>query len=133
MQMEITFPGNRKIDAHFRGFTVQTDQPQTGGGDNTAPMPFELFLASIGTCAGIYIKGFCLKRNIPTDNIKVMLDTEPGPEPGLLGKISLDIQVPEVFPKQYELALINVANLCSVKKNMQTPPEFEITVNSVQV
>jgi len=130
MQMKITLSGNRKVDAHFRGFTVKTDQPQSGGGDNTAPMPFEFFLASIGTCAGIYIKGFCIQRNIPTDDIEIVLNTERGSEPGLLSKITMDIQVPDDFPKQYESALINVSNLCSVKKNMHKPPEFQITVNS---
>jgi len=128
--MKITLPGNRKVNAHFRGFTVHTDQMEAGGGDNTAPTPFELFLASLGTCAGIYVKGFCIKRNIPTDDIKLELITEPGPEPGLLGKVIINIQVPEDFPRQYESALINVANLCAVKKNIQTPPEFEIKVHS---
>ena len=58
MEMIIDFPGGARVDAHFRGHTLPTDQPAGGGGEDSAPMPFEVFLASIGTCAGIYILGF---------------------------------------------------------------------------
>ena len=131
MRMEIGFPGNKKINAKFRDFEVATDQPLSQGGDNTAPTPFELFLASLGTCAGIFIKGFCLQRNIPTENIKIIQDAEPGSERGRLGRVKMQIQVPSDFPDQYKSALIQTASLCSVKKNLLTPPEFEITVKKI--
>ena len=129
MKFEIGFPGNRKINAKFREFEVMTDQPVSGGGDNSAPTPFELFMASIGTCAGIYVKGFCLQRGIDTDDMKIIQTIERGPSG--IGKIILDIQVPDDFPEQYKSALINVANLCAVKKTMLDPPEFEIVVNEL--
>ena len=128
MKMEVTFPGNRKVDAEFKGFVVHTDQPVTAGGDNTAPAPFEYFLASLATCVGIFVKGFCLERDIPTDHIKIVQEAIRGDQKGPIGKIKLEIQVPPDFPERYRNALINVANLCSVKKVMQNPPEFEITV-----
>ena len=132
MRMEIGFPGNRKIAAKFRNFEVMTDQPVSQGGDNTAPAPFELFLASLGTCAGIFIKSFCLQRNLSTDEIKIIQEVEPGPEKGLLGKIKMEIQVSPDFPEQYKPVLINTANLCSVKKVIQNPPDFEIQVKTVR-
>ena len=65
--MEITFDGDKVITAHLNGHIIRTDKPAEYGGTNSAPAPFELFLASIGTCAGIYIKSFCDKRQISTD------------------------------------------------------------------
>ena len=132
MRMEIIFPGNRKIAAKFREFEFMTDQPVSQGGDNTAPAPFELFLASLGTCAGIFIKSFCLQRNLSTDGMKIIQEVEQGSEKGLLGKIKLEIQVPPDFPAQYKPALINTANLCSVKKVIQNPLDFEIQVKTVR-
>ena len=131
MRMEIVFPGNRKIAAKFRDFEVMTDQPVSQGGNNTAPAPFELFLASLGTCAGIFVKSFCLQRNLSTDDMKIIQEVERGSEKRLLGKIKLEIQVPPDFPEQYKPALINTANLCSVKKVIQNPPDFEIQVKTV--
>jgi hypothetical protein len=31
MEMEISFPGGKKVDSHFKGFTVQTDQHEKAG------------------------------------------------------------------------------------------------------
>ncbi|MDA8242639.1 MAG: osmotically inducible protein OsmC, partial [Elusimicrobia bacterium] len=57
-EMEITFPGGKKVNALWHGFEIATDQPKSSGGDNSAPAPFDLFLASLGTCAGIFVLGF---------------------------------------------------------------------------
>ncbi len=131
MDMKITFPGNKKVDAHYKGFTFQTDQPVQGGGDGTAPAPFDLFLASLGTCAGIYVLGFCQQRGIPTDGIELVQRIQYDPVKQMIGKISIDIQVPEEFPEKYHDALVKTASLCAVKKHIQDPPEFEIQTKVV--
>jgi len=126
MEMIIDFPGGARVDAHFRGHTLPTDQPPQGGGLDAAPMPFEVFLASIGTCAGIYILGFCRQRNIPTEGVRVIQRTSYNPVNGMPEKVGLEIQVPPTFPQQYHDALIRSADLCKVKKTLETPPKFEI-------
>lgn len=125
--MEITFDGGKIVTAHTQDHIIRTDQPLNGGGTNTAASPFELFLASIGTCAGIYIKSFCDNRLIPTDKIKVIQHTEFSPETGLPVNITLEIILPEDFPEKYKTSLINVAELCKVKKSIASPPVFKIT------
>lgn len=122
MEMIIDFPGGQKVDAHFRGHTVATDQPT----DNTAPMPFELFLASIGTCAGIYVLGFCQQRNLPTEGIRILQHNHANLANGMVDDIELEIQVPPTFPEQYHAALIRSAELCKVKKTLEHPPTFEV-------
>jgi ribosomal protein S12 methylthiotransferase accessory factor len=124
--MEITFDGGKVVSAHFRGFTVKTDQPANGGGTESAPAPFDLYLASIGTCAGIYVKSFCDNRQIPTEGIKIIQHTEFNSETGLPVKLTIDIQLPAAFPEKYKASVINVAGLCKVKKSIVNPPVFEI-------
>lgn len=126
MGMKITFPGNKKVNAEFNGWVVATDQPVNGGGDGTAPAPFELFLASLGTCAGIYVAGFCQSRGISMEGIEIEQDLKWDPIKQKIGKISLDIKVPKDFPEKYYDALVKSASMCAVKKTMQDPPEFEI-------
>ena len=60
--MEIRFPGGLEVEAVHEGFTILTDQPVAQGGAGAAPSPFDLFLASIGTCAGLYALMFCRQR-----------------------------------------------------------------------
>lgn len=131
MEMEITFPGGARVDAHFGGFTVATDQPPAGGGENSAPAPFGLFLASIGTCAGIYVLGFCRQRQIPTDGIRIVQRTHANPENGHVDTIEIEIQVPKDFPEKYYPALVRAADQCKVKRHLEDPPTFEVRTVAV--
>lgn len=126
MDMIITFPDNKKVDAQYKGFTIQTDQPERAGGDGSAPAPFDLFMASIGTCGGIYVVYFCQKRGIPLDGIRIRQRMEKSEETRMITKITLDIELPEDFPEKYKDALIHAVDLCTVKRHMIDPPEFEI-------
>ncbi len=129
MEMVIDFPGGARVDAHFRGHTLMTDQPPQGGGADSAPMPFEVFLASIGTCAGIYVLGFCRQRGIPTDDIRIVQRHDFNPVTGLATRVYLDIQLPPDFPEKYKAAVIRAAEQCKVKKTLEHPPVFEITTS----
>ena len=125
--MEITFDGGKVITAHLNGHIIRTDQPIDNGGGNMAPAPFELFLASIGTCAGIYVKSFCDRRQIPADGIKIIQTMEFNQEKKLPSLFKLDIQLPADFPEKYIEAVINAAELCLVKKTIHSQPDFKIT------
>lgn len=126
-KMEIYFPGGKRVDAKYQGFTIQTDQSTSNGGEGSAPAPFDLFLTSIGTCVGIYVLSFCQHRNIPTENIRVIQTMERNPDTGMLDKINLEIKLPSDFPKKYRGAVVRSAQFCAVKKHMEQPPEFSIT------
>jgi ribosomal protein S12 methylthiotransferase accessory factor len=124
MEMIIDFPGGAKVDAHFGAFTVKTDQPPMGGGEGSAPSPFEMFLSSIGTCAGIYVVGFCRQRGLPTEGIRIIQRSSRSPASGLVDQIDLEIQVPSTFPEKYYDSLVRSANMCAVKKHLENPPAF---------
>jgi ribosomal protein S12 methylthiotransferase accessory factor len=126
MDMVVTFPGGARVDAQFGSHTIRTDQPPRGGGEDSAPAPFSLFLASIGTCAGIYVLGFCQQRGLPTDGIRLVQHIEVDPRTGLVGRIGIDIQVPASFPEKYHEALVRAASQCAVKKHLEHPPTFEV-------
>lgn len=128
--MEITFDGGKVVTAHTHGHSIKTDQPLDNGGGNTAPAPYELFLALIGTCAGIYVKSFCDNRGIPSEGIKIIQSYVWNKETGLPLNIKLDINLPAGFPEKYKASLIHVAELCKVKKSIANPPVFEIVTSS---
>ncbi|MGB3715983.1 MAG: OsmC family protein [Candidatus Promineifilaceae bacterium] len=132
MEMVIDFPGGARVDAHFGPYTVRTDQPYQGGGQDSAPTPFATFLASVGTCAGIYVSGFCRQRGISTDGIRLVQRLEVNPLNGMVGKILLDIQLPPDFPEKYKAAVIRSADQCAVKKHFEQPPQFEINATTVK-
>lgn len=126
MDMKIYFPGGKKVYAEYNGFTHETDQLVRAGGDNSAPQPFDLFLASIGTCAGIYVLGFCQERKINTDGIEIRQKLHVDPMVRMIAQIDLEIVLPGNFPEKYRQAVINAAQLCAVKKHIENPPEFNV-------
>ena len=131
MEMVIDFPGGARVDAHFGPYTVNTDQPPMGGGDGSAPTPFAVFLSSIGTCAGIYVLGFCKQRGLSVEGIRIVQHAHTDPQTRMIGKVDLEIQVPEGFPEKYRDSLVSSAELCTVKKHLESPPEFEIITKEV--
>lgn len=124
--MKITFEGNKKVIADYKGYRIVTDQPVRAGGDSSAPAPFDLFLASLGTCAGIYVKGFCDQRDIPTEGISLTQETIVNPETHLVSDLTITIHLPATFPEKYKDAVINAANLCAVKRHLHNPPAMVV-------
>jgi ribosomal protein S12 methylthiotransferase accessory factor len=125
-EIYVHFPGGKRVDASFDGFLVETDQSEKNGGAGSAPEPFDLFLASLATCSGIYVLGFCQNRNIPTDGIRLVQQLERDAE-GKIQTIGIRVEVPPAFPEKYHEALVRVAAKCSVKKMMENPPKFAIS------
>lgn len=125
--LKVEFPGGLRADAKLRGHTINTDQPKVSGGEDSAPSPFELFLGSIATCAGIYALSFCNNKDLSTDGMNISMELEKDVSTGLISKIYLNLKLPEGFPKKYEDAIIKSMDLCTVKKHLQNPPEFEIS------
>ena len=126
MEMKIGFPGNLRVDAGYKGFTVETDQPASAGGDGSAPAPFDLFLASLGTCAGIFMLAFMKQRGIDPAGSGILMTTEADPEKGMIGRISFDLQLPAGFPEKYEAAIVRAVDQCTVKRHIADPPQFTV-------
>jgi ribosomal protein S12 methylthiotransferase accessory factor len=124
-EIVVTLPGGKRVDAQVGRHLVRTDQPVAGGGEDSAPSPYQLFLASIGTCAGIFVAGFCQKRGLPTEGIRIV-ERLRAAEDGSLAGVDLDIEVPPGFPEKYHEALVRVADQCSVKKAIQVQPRFAV-------
>ena len=126
-EMTVTFPGGKRVTAHYDGFDIATDQSADSGGGGAAPEPFDYFLASLATCAGYYVMKFCESRGIPTDGIR-LAQSWTRDERNRLERISIDIRVPPEFPDKYHKALVRAANTCSVKKAILDPPQITTQV-----
>lgn len=133
MDIHITFPGGKKVNAEFGAHVVQTDQSGRNGGEGSAPEPFSYFLASLGTCAGIYVLGFCQSRNLPTQGLALTQRNTFNATTHALEKVAFDITVPDNFPEKYVAAVKAAAENCAVKKVLHNPPAFDITVSKLGI
>ncbi len=132
MDMMIDFAGGKRVDVRFGTFTVHTDQPVEGGGDDSAPGPFDLFLASLAACAGYYVLGFCQKRGLPTDGLRLVQRSEVNPITGHVEQVQVEIKLPAGFPEKYRQAVIRAAEQCKVKKHLEQPPVISVQIAPVE-
>jgi len=130
-EIVVTLPGARRVEAKTARHTIRTDQPIDKGGQDSAPTPFDLFLASIGTCGGVFVQGFCGQRGIPIDDIRIT-ERPRFSEEGTLLEIDLELQLPASFPEKYRTALVKVVEQCSVKRAILAQPKFTIRVTGPQ-
>jgi putative redox protein len=130
MDIHVQSPGGLVIDARFGDFKISTDQPLADGGTNTAPSPFDLFLASLATCAGYYVMAFCRERDLPTEGIALKMTNSWNDQAHLAENIAIEITLPADFPEKYRRALIRVAGMCTVKRHLENPPAFVITARN---
>lgn len=124
--IDVVFDGGMKINANMDGVTICTDQSVKEGGEGSAPTPFQLFLASLATCAGIYAKRFCDTRKIATDGLAIRVVCDYADKGFKVEKMTFEITLPTDFPEKYTSALIRSVDLCTVKKHIKDAPEFEI-------
>jgi ribosomal protein S12 methylthiotransferase accessory factor len=125
-EIVVTFGGGVKVDASLKGFTIKTDQPVKAGGDNSAPSPFDLFLASLATCAGYFVVAFCRERKLSVEGLSLRMTWTRNPETKLIGRVLVEILLPDGFPEKYRAAVVKAASQCTVKAHLADPPEIAV-------
>lgn len=126
--MDIYFEGKKKVFANINGFVIKTDQSVNSGGDGEFPEPFTMFLSSLGTCAGIYVKSFCDQRSIPSEQIRLTMQYQFNSLKKIIDHVEIDIHVPREFPEKYEGAVIQSASLCAVKRHLREDIEMVVRI-----
>ena len=127
-ELKVVFGDNYRIDVETKGFLVKTDQPVRDGGDNTAPSPFDYFLASLAACAGYYALAFCKERKLATEGLGVTMITERGEVSKMIDRIVIAVDLPREFPDKYRLAITKAVDHCTVKAHILRAPQFELVV-----
>lgn len=127
--IEVRFTGGKRIEAQVGEFTIQTDQPLKYGGEASAPAPFDLFLGSLATCAGIFAWNFCESRQLPTEGLALQMECIDDEKKKMIVQIKFHLTLPDGFPEQYRSSIIRAIDLCAVKRHLQSPPEFTVEID----
>ena len=125
---KVSFPGNKKIDVEFKNFKVNTDQSIKNGGDESAPDPFSIFIASLGACAGFYANTFCDIRKLSTEHMELFVKVGLKKKQKLMDQVDIILNVDEDFPKKYVDPIIKAMNSCAVKNQLHPDITFNTSV-----
>lgn len=129
MDIEVSFPGGLRVDARVGERWIHTDQPAALGGADEAVAPFDLFLASLATCAGVYALGYCRARQLSTEGLRLVQHVETDPATKLPSRVELRLDLPPSFPSQHRAAIQRAVGSCKVKKAMLAPPSFDVVLS----
>lgn len=128
MEIKVNFLDNLRLEAKFDDFTVIADQPIRYKGDGSAPGPFDYFLASSALCAAYFVKVYCNARDIPTENIRLSQNNIVDPENRYNQIFKINVELPESISDKDRQGILRSIDRCTVKKVVQTGPEFQIEV-----
>lgn len=127
--MNVEYTGGMRFDAKTRSHTIVVDQPKEGGGKDEGPTPPELFIASLGTCIGVYALWFCQKRKIPYEGMKININwSKSTTPPARIDLIEAKITLPKGCPEEHKIHFIESVGKCLVHNSITQAPEMKITV-----
>lgn len=127
-EMTIEFGKGKKVSAVSGAHTIATDMPVSVGGEDSAPTPLDLFLASLATCAGHYARNFCETRSINMDGMAMRVEYTIDPESKQVSQFNYQLTLPEGFPEKYKAALLRAIDMCTIKKQLLNPPAFNLEI-----
>jgi putative redox protein len=109
-----------------RQHTITVDQLASDGGEDTAPTPTELFVASLASCVAFYARRFASRHGIPIEGLAVTADFSMASHPARVGEITLQVHLPGELSPEQQASLLAVTSHCTVHSTLMQPPEVRI-------
>jgi uncharacterized OsmC-like protein len=126
-QMDVRFVAGESYEVSVRGHRVLVDQPADAGGQDTAPTPTELFVASLATCVAFYAGRYLTRHGYSRDGLAVSAGFDMASDrPARVSGIRLTVQAPADLPADRRPALRAVVSHCTVHNSLAFPPPVAI-------
>jgi len=112
----------------IRDHEVEVDQPLSDGGEDTAPTPTELFVASLASCVAHYARRYLARHHLPTTGLSVTTDYRMGSHPARVTDVRIGIRLDSAVPHDRRDALLAVASHCTVHNTLTHPATIDIAL-----
>ncbi len=127
--MTVGHLGADRFTIEVRRHSILVDQPVEDGGEDSAPTPTELFVASLASCVAFYARRYLARHGVPTDGLGVSIDYEMGGKPARVSDISIRVTPPDELPPERHKAFLAVASHCTVHNTLMQPPGVAISLD----
>jgi uncharacterized OsmC-like protein len=125
--MEARFVAGEAYEVTVRGHRFMVDQPTDAGGQDSAPTPTELFVASLASCVAFYAGRFLTRHGYGRDGLAVSVAYDMASDrPARVSNIRVMVRVPAGLPPQRWAALRAVVSHCTVHNSLASPPSVTI-------
>ena len=123
-----TYQGDMAFEAVLGNHRLLIDVPPSMGGRDRAPTPPELFVASLGSCVGAFVAGYCERTGLDARDMTVDVRFAKASEPTRLTDLVVVVNLPHARCEAREEAIRRVAEHCPVHETIATMSDvrFEI-------
>lgn len=126
--MIVEYAGGMKLIAHDRGLQAVSDQPENGGGEDTAMTPTKLFIASLAMCVGVFVLYFAKRHEIPVEGMRIEADHQMADGPRRVAAIQIRVHMPQPVAPRHRAALQRAAEQCVVHNTLRQPPNVTVSM-----
>jgi uncharacterized OsmC-like protein len=127
--MDVRYVSGEAYEVAVRGHHVMVDQPADAGGEDSAPTPTELFVASLASCVAFYAGRYLARHGFARDGLGVSVSFDmAGDRPARVATVRLTVRVPPGLPTERTQALHAVVSHCTVHNSLTNPPDVTIDV-----
>ncbi len=127
-RLRVDYESGDKFQIAVRQHSIRVDQPTFDGGDDTAPTPTDLFIASLAACVAYYVRRFLSRHGHQVEGLAVISEVDFAPHPHRVGAIDLRVEVPGELSPEQRASLLAVASRCTVHNSLRQPPAVRIGV-----
>ena len=124
--VSVTHQGGDRFEIDVRGHRIRVDQPESMGGEDTAPTPTELFVASLASCSAFYARRYLSRHDLPVEGLRVETAYEMGTAPSRVSAFEVKVHLPAGIPAERHAALIAMVSHCTVHSTLTHEPEVTI-------
>ncbi len=130
-QTKSTFTTQIVADQH----TLMADEPESAGGHDLGPDPYDLLVASLGACTGMTLRMYANHKKWPLEEVRVHLqhqkiyaeDCSECQEKNKIDHIERIIELEGPLDEQQKKRLIEIADKCPVHKTLSSAPSIVTT------
>jgi putative redox protein len=125
--MDVRFVAGEAYEVTVRGHRLVVDQPAEAGGQDSAPTPTELFVASLATCVAFYAGRYLTRHGYSREGLAVSVGYGMASDrPARVSGVRLTVRVPDGLPPERWAALRAVVSHCTVHNSLAVPPPVTI-------
>ncbi len=125
--ISVTRKAGLEFGVQVRGHELSCDMSEKEGGRDEGPSPVELFAGSLGACIAMMVQSYCDRHGYEGD-VEVSLTIELADQPKRIGRIVVDLELPEGVPEEKAEAIRRMAEKCPVHETLRNPPGVDIEI-----
>jgi putative redox protein len=125
MQSSTLYLGGKKFSTQIGHHQILTDQPEESGGENQAPTPPDLLLASLGACAAHYAMEYLSSRSLSTEGLHVQVFAEKTPRPVYLDNFRIVVET-RPLDEKHRQGLARAVDACLIHRTLHAQPKIEV-------